>query len=247
MRGKPWKDQLAVGRVFELRSASTKYPPPCALIIRIGSYEREVVEVDRSGCIGDHLYARHSNPNVYLYSLEKIRKKIARRRRDLERFDCFDLDLIRYGYALDFDGRIHGSSEVRIPHTLPCTWTVFWVPAFVDNDWIKLWTLDDEWKRLNHGAWHFDNRGGQRDLGYKYGRVWATRHTGQRLRQIREFLRAKRPDVIEQQVRVIQWRDAEREYTSELRVESPALGTLSLNWRSLKTGDHGFHVEGVHL
>lgn len=41
MRGTPWKDHLADGRVFELRSKSAHYRPPCALVIRAagGRYE----------------------------------------------------------------------------------------------------------------------------------------------------------------------------------------------------------------
>lgn len=247
MRGVPWKDQIAVGRVFELRSSAKGYLPPCALVIRMGSWEREVCKVDRFGCVGDHLYTRRHNHKIYFHNLRDIEGKIVRRRPDLERFGLEDLELIRYGYSVDFNGRIHDSHEIRIPHVWPGEWTVFWVRSFEDSDWIKLWTLDDEWRRISAGAWHFDNHGGSRSLGYKYGRVWATMHTGSRLRQIREFLFRKRPDIIEQQVRVIRWQDQQREYTSHIGIESPALGTLSLTWKSLTTDNMGFQVGGVHL
>lgn len=238
MRGLPWKDQIAVGRVFEIRSTAKGYPPPCALVIRIGSSAREVAPVDRSGCVGDHLYARRHNPKIYFHNLRDIEGKIARRRPDLERFGMEDLELIRYGYSVDFDGRIHSLHDTHIPPVMPGAWTVFWVPAFVDSDWIKLWTLGGDWLRLAASAWHFDNHGGQRSLGYKYGRMWATRHTGVRLRQIREFLRAKRPDVIEQKSTVVRWEDERGVHTSAIHRESPALpraGILTVskngNWR----------------
>lgn len=248
MRGKPWKDQIEVGRVFELRSTSKRYPPPCALIIRKHwTPERQVIEVDRRGCVGEHLYSRRPNPKVYLYSLDYVVKRIARRRPDLERFGLEDLELIRYGLDVDFSGRLHGHGEQSIPLVWPATWTVFWIPAYAehDNGWLQLWTYEDEWKRLIHGAWHFDNHGGHKRLGYKYGRMWATCHTGERLRRIREFLRGKLSGVIEQTARVVRWEDARGVHTASIHRPSPPLWACGGMSTEFHDGNHGYTTRGL--
>jgi hypothetical protein len=242
MRGKPWRNQIADGRVFELRSASRRYQPPCALVISAGAGYgcREVVGVDKDGVIGNGIYRRDSNPAIYVEGLrgKRLTERIVRRRRDLERFDYYDLELIRYGHALDFDGRIHGScGDTHIPLVAPAEWTVFWLPAFAPSDFF--WPSPDI-AALMRGAWWFSNHGGPRHLGYKYGRMWATRHSGRRLDAIRSRLRVLRGDMIEQRVRVARWSDNEHTYTAEIRRECPALGgraisvdtTGTLLWRA---------------
>jgi hypothetical protein len=227
MKRTPWKDQIAEGRVFELKSKSNskRYQAPCALVIRTNPQWREkmVTQVDRYGVVGNGLYRRWgTNPQIYVdgYCGEEFVKRIARRRPDLERFDCFDLDLIRYGYSLDFDGRIDGYSMPSIPLTRTALWTVFWTPPF-DEDYF--WGPENI-KSLLRGAWYFEHHGGRRQFGYKYGHVWATRHTGYRLRRIRECLRDAQRGVIEQGVRVVRWSDAKGVYISTVQRYCPPLG-----------------------
>lgn len=233
MRGVSWQSQLAVGRVFELHSQSKIYPPPCALILdtdgKCGS--RQVAGVDASGVIGHGLYRRRSNPAIYVDGLRgrRLTSRIARRRRDLERFDRDDIALIRYGCALDFDGRIETES---IPVVVPAEWTVFWIPPYADGfPWIT-----DEIRVLLRGAWHFSKHGGPKHLGYKFGHAWATRHTGSRLKQIGNASRRFQENVIEQTARVVQWSDENHVFTSELRSECPPLGSIWTSWQS-RSGD----------
>ncbi len=226
-----WKSQIVNGRVFELRSRSTHYPAPCALVINEkanGRVERIFAAVDRLGVIGDGLYHRTRNPNIpvdWLLPEQFNSSRVVRRRRDLERFDADDLALIRYGLAIDFSGQIHGRySDITIP-TLPADWTVFWLGAWTDREfrWID---NEPELAKLLHGAWHFISRGGRRDLGYRFGHAWGTRHTGERLNQIRRFLRTRYGSrLVEQPVKVVRWFDGQRTITEEVRRDSPALGS----------------------
>jgi hypothetical protein len=240
MRGKPWAPQLAEGRVFELRSSSTTYPPPCALIVRNDERYgvRHVVEVDRLGVCSwpqTNRRGRH-NMNIDGLRIEDLPKRITRRRRDLERFDRDDLALIRYGGAIDFDGYVtmhHYSDLGGIPSVALGNWTVFWIPAYDDGDFD--WGPDGI-EILLRGAWHMTGHGGARRLGYKYGHAWATRHTGRRLKEIRESFRRWRGNVIEQEARVVRWNEGDRIFTAEIHRESPALGRGMIT--NYSTKDH---------
>jgi hypothetical protein len=167
-----WRSRIAEGRVFELRSKSKRYPAPCALVIddsASGWNSRIFASVDSYGVVGDGLYARRHNPDIYVGGLHREQfnsSRVLRRRRELERFDADDLELIRYGLAIDFTGCIHGRySDMRIPTVVPAEWTVFWLAAWDDHDfrWID---REPELQRLLHGAWHFESHGGYRHLGY---------------------------------------------------------------------------------
>ncbi len=236
-----WKSQIATGRVFELRSSSKRFPAPCGLIIDAdatgGSWRCDfMTPVDQFGCLGDGLYARRHNPDIYVKSFRRDQfngSRINRRRRDLEKFDADDIALIRYGHALDFNGRIHGYPEPNSPPlTVPCTWTVFWIPAYGMGEFrygVPCHLRDAE-QRLLHGAWHFTNHGGARCLGYKYGHLWATRHTGRRLEDLRTFLRRALPDLIEQEVKVVRWNEGVTTCTTAIHRLSPVLGGYSINY-----------------
>jgi len=228
-----WRAQLAEGRVFELRSNSKRYPAPCALVLTEDDAKwgvKQVTEVDRLGVRGPDYYHRPANPGIYVdgFRGKELTKRIARRRPDLERFDSDDLALIRYGYGLDFTGEIRcsHSGEVHIPAIVPAGWTVFWLAASAPDDYrsLKLWH-DRELRRLLTGAWHFNGHGGPRHLGYRFGHAWVTRHAGPRLGEIRQWLRARLPDIVEQHVKVARWSDGQNVYTEEIRRECPALGS----------------------
>ena len=229
-----WKSQLADGRVFELRSKSTKYPPPCALVLNAaakyagGTFLRLM---DGFGTIGRGLYSRRHNPDIYVEGIRPDQfnsRRIARRRPDLERFNANDLALIRYGYDLDFDGRISGSSVyTSIPLTLaPAEWTVFWTPPEAPGEFAYPHPNEREQKALG-GAWHFQNHGGHRHLGYKYGHMHATLHTGKRLARVRKIMARYLPNLIETPVHVIRYMDEHGRpcVTDEFDGECAPLGT----------------------
>ncbi|SRR5216684_513985 len=234
-----WRSQLAAGRVFELRSKSTRYPAPCALVLDTDhtKYGRaQVIEVDRRGVRGNDYYWRPANPGIYVNGLrgKNFTKRIRRRRQDLERFDADDLALIKEGFSLAFNGCISGSySDMHIPMVAPSAWTVFWLRAF-DSDDFRIY---DFWHHkmllsLLSGAWHFNSHGGSRHLGYKFGHAWATRHVGSRLRDIREFMRSHIGGIIEQEVKVVRWAEGGNVYTEEIRRDCPALGS---RWCHIQT------------
>lgn len=224
-----WKSQIAEGRVFQLRSKSKRYPPPCGLVVDASAkYGRQFLRrIDDKGVTGHNYYSRPGNPNI---SVESIRPdqftsaRIAQRRPDLERFSADDLALIRYGYDLDFDGRIRGSSMPSIPLTRQAEWTVFWTPPYTEGfPWIHLTTREHS---VIAGAWHFEDHGGPANLGFKYGHLHATCHTGARLDRVRKIILRHLPDLIETKVRVVHWEDnrGQTHTTSEYDTPCPALG-----------------------
>jgi hypothetical protein len=231
---KSWRSQIANGRVFELRSKSERYPAPCALVINDkanGWNDRVFVPVDRFGVIGGP-YPRRHNPNIYVSGLRPEQftsSRVVRRRRDLERFDADDLALIRSGLSLDFNGRIRGIySDIHIPMAALADWTVFWYPAWEEDDfrWVD---RTPELDTLLQGAWHFESHGGSRHLGYRFGCAWGTRHSGKRLNQIRQLLRRRWGSrLVEQSVKVTRWSDGNNVYTEEVRRDCPALGLRTL-------------------
>lgn len=207
-----WRSQIANGRVFELRSTSKRYPAPCGLIINEGASwrgERFMAGIDEAGVIGHGLYTRPHNPNIYVEGIgvdQFTGKCIVRRRPDLERFDADDLALIRWGCALDFNGRIHGSNhDTSIPLTCPAEWTVFWTQPYTEG--FPYLTPTEKERKVLYGAWHFSNHGGPRHLGYKYGHMHATRHAGKHLDRVRKIILRHLPEAIETQVHVIRYND----------------------------------------
>jgi hypothetical protein len=207
MISRGWKSQLVDGRVFEMRSKSTRYPPPCGLVINSAAKYADgfMRLIDKFGTTGRSYYSRRHNPNIYVEGIRPDQftgKRIARRRPDLEKFDVDDLALIRYGYDLDFDGRISSRNGPSIPLTVPTEWTVFWVPAYAEDCFPYPEPNERERKALG-GAWHFENHGGPARLGYEYGHMYATRHAGKRLARVRKILLRYLPDLIETPVHVV--------------------------------------------
>lgn len=197
--------------MFELRSKSTRYPPPCGLVVNTADNRRHefLRLIDDRGVTGLSFYSRRHNPNIYVDGIRPDQftgARIARRRPDLERFDADDLALIRYGYDLDFDGRISGYGAVSIPLTTPAEWTVFWVPAYSPGEFLYSNPTKQEREMLG-GAWHFDNHGGPAHLGYKYGHAHATKHTGARLARVRAIMLRYLPGLIETPVHVVRYTD----------------------------------------
>lgn len=223
---------LVEGRVFQLRSKSTRYPAPCALVVddKASGWDRPIfASVDRCGVIGHGPYERFHNPRIYIPGIRREQftsSRVLCRRRDLERFDADDLALIRYGLALDFSGSIHGGyGDMGIPVVVPAEWTVFWLAAFEPNDFrIYDWWHHPELMALLRGAWHLNSHGGARHLGYKFGHMWATRHSGSRLNQIRRFFRSRLGGIIEQPVKVVRWSEGHNTHIEEIRLDCPPLG-----------------------
>lgn len=183
-----WRAQLAPGRVFQLKRKTYRGAPVCVLITdnpdRWSPYPM-CIEVNAKGCVfpGSQDRARAYVGN--LRTSDFTGRLVAARRRDLERFDGKDLELIRYGCPMDFTGRL---DKYEYPGTLPSIpgveWTVFW--ARYDSVFSTFLPL--EVKALFHGAWHFT---AATDGGYPKRRVkaWATAETDRRkLRAIRHAL-----------------------------------------------------------
>jgi hypothetical protein len=225
-----WKSQIANGRVFELRSRSKTKPAPCALIVdaTAGYGGRFAVEIDENGIVDYDSRGHHQDVRIYDLHRHFDGSQIARRREDLERFNEDDMALIRYGRALDFDGRIADRHNPHIPLTkVPAEWTVLWFPAYGKDEYRY-----PDFKRRNQehklfaGSWHFDCYGGAAHLGYKYGHAWGTMHAGKRLDKIRTFLKRQFPDLVETQVHVIRStnRQGQSCVTSEYDGECAPLG-----------------------
>jgi hypothetical protein len=171
---------------------------------------RFAVEIDENGVVD--YYSRGHHQDVRIYDLHRRfnGSQVARRREDLERFNEDDMALIRYGSALNFDGRIANCHYPHIPLIKPGEWAVFWYPAYGENEYrYPDFKRRDQEHKLFAGAWHFDCYGGAKHLGYKYGHVWGTMHTGKRLDRIRAFLKRQFPDIIETPVYVV--RDTDKE------------------------------------
>jgi hypothetical protein len=243
--GVTWKSQLADGRVFELRSKSTRYPPPCGLVINADgkSAPNFLRLIDDMGTTGQSYYSRRHNPDIYVEGIRPDQftsKRIARRRPDLEKFDADDLALIRYGYDLDFDGRITGTcSDISIPLTRPAEWTVFWIPAYADG-FPYPHPTEPERKALG-GAWHFEGHGGPAHLGYKYGHMHATRHTGKRLDRVRKIMLRELPGMIETPVHVVRYTDKQGRtcVTTEYDGDCAPLGDgRTTLFENAKTGEY---------
>ncbi len=224
-----WKSQLADGRVFELRSKSKLYAPPCGLVINAAAkYAHGFMRlIDEYGTTGRTLYSRRHNPDIYVEGIRPDQftsKKIARRRPDLEKFNADDLALIRYGYDLDFDGRMSSRSDTSIPLAMPAEWTVFWVPAYTEG--FPYPHPNDRERKMLGGAWHFENHGGPPHLGYKYGHMHATRHAGKRLNRVRKVLLRYLPGLIETQVHVVRYKNQHGQTctTTEYNGDCPPLG-----------------------
>ena len=223
-----WKSQIVEGRVFELRSKSKRYPAPCALVIndKANGWGNPIfAPVDKQGVIG--LSYPRGNPNIYIGGIRReefTSSRVLRRRRDLERFDADDLALIRYGLTIDFTGHITGTySDMHIPTVIPAEWTVFWLSAWDDGDFT--YGYDHHIKPLLSGAWNFYSHGGARRLGYRFGCLWGTRHTGKRLNEIRKFLRSHYSGLMEMPVKISRYKDGDKIYTEEVRRDCPALGS----------------------
>ncbi len=210
-KGRPgWKSQLEDGRVFELRSRSKRYPAPCGLVVNAAAKYADgfLRLIDEQGTTGRSYYSRSHNPDIYVEGIRPgqfTSQRIARRRPDLERFNAEDLALIRYGYDLDFDGRISCTSKTSIPLTTTAEWTVFWIPAYTDG--FPYPHPNEAERKAIGGVWHFENHGGPRDLGYKYGHMHATRHAGKRLDRVRKIMARELPGMIETRVHVIRYKE----------------------------------------
>lgn len=191
---KRWKDEIAVGRVFEIKRKTFQSEQVCVLIVRPrrGNYNPNMcVQVDRTGVVkGTGESWNRARSGVYTLDERSLPGLIIRRRADLERFDERDLDLIRYGQTVDYTGRIGTAYGDGLPGVGPATWTIFWTKGY--NFGLPLLReARRELKELFSGEWHFEShRGGD----WRYGRdsvmhAWGTAKTDRRvLRRIEAIL-----------------------------------------------------------
>jgi hypothetical protein len=243
-----WKSQIAIGRVFELKTRSKIHPTVCVLIVNPTSTwgnPRMCVQVDERGVIPDDGYNyRRRNPRVNVYCIQErdfTGRRIARRRRDLERFDEADISLIRGGFALDFGGRIHGpycDGPTSLPHVAaPLTWTVFWTP---DKDsWEYEWPARDELAALLSGAWHFQKRSYRTDRK-PWGFAWCTAHSDpRRMAKIERVIRNGWPNVHKQTVQIVRWHDWQTLWSHTWQVGNPGPVFGDYAWHHLASPQGG--------
>lgn len=183
-----WRDQLAPGRVFQLKRKTYRGNPVCVLITdapdRWARYPM-CVEVNQNGCV-----TRMSPDRARLYvgglrHEDFTARLVTARRHDLEQFDAMDLSMIRYGCPMYFTGQLDKHEwESAFPSIPGVEWTVFW--THYDNLFSTF--LPHDVKALFHGAWHFT---ASKDTRYPQVRVraWATAETDRsKLREIHRAL-----------------------------------------------------------
>lgn len=157
-----WLAEAKPGRVFELSRKTYAGANVRALVIRDptgpdacawrGDFLREV---DERGCVPDGQRGRARRSVRVIRTDEFKAGMVIARRPELERFDCDDLAMIRYGIGVSFGGRLDRSS-----HGATC------VPMLPGIRWTALWTAYDmmsmpsseERRALDRalsGAWHF--------------------------------------------------------------------------------------------
>lgn len=155
-----WLDQVAPGRVFEIRRKTWDDRPVRIMTLTDGNglrrMNRSVVQVDEDGCVPDD-YGGSRRARTYVGGIggHDFPRLAVRRVPELERFDARDLDLIEYGVKLAFGGRMldrHCGSAI-LPMIAGVTWTAFWT---TDEDW---WFRHDrsDLARVEaalKGAWH---------------------------------------------------------------------------------------------
>lgn len=188
-----WRAQLAPGRVFQLKRKTYHGNPVCVLITDIPDRWSPCpmcIEVNAKGCVFPGSWDRARAYVGNLRPADFTGRLVAARRRDLERFDAKDLELIRYGCPMDFTGRLdkHGYPG-NLPGIPGIEWTVFWAR----HNSIFATLLPREEQALFHGAWHFTS---SCDAGWPRQRVkaWVTAETDRRkLRAIRHALGQRLP------------------------------------------------------
>lgn len=202
MKRQSWKDQLAVGRAFELKARHGGRDPICVMIVRDPhqpSYGYPIaVQIDERGMRSEGYWNQRRFWAGGLRLQDFTSAKIARRRFDLERFDARDIELINYGIGLKFTGEFTGNSYSRrhIPDISgfgDIVWTIFWTP--VENwDFHVSNPEHAELRDALRGAWHFTSYG---DGSINRRPVaWATTKTNHaELRRIGTILRRHHPNV----------------------------------------------------
>jgi hypothetical protein len=238
-----WQDEIAVGRVFELRSQSKRYAPPLVLIIKDEDpphwNDGIVADLDVTGRTAARylgMYHRRGNPRISTAFMKRgdfNSKRIARRRPELERFDANDIAAIRYGLSVTVGGRLEsGCYDMDyVPTIVPgMTWTIFWTR---DHD---TWDFPfrDELAELLNGAWHF-KRSSLPNWKWLWARAWATAHNDcRRLRAIEHFLRHRYSDLERQSVTVARWHDWQALWTHTWTIGNPG-PAIGASWSHLKT------------
>jgi hypothetical protein len=215
-----WGDQFVAGRVFELRNTSKRLVAPCILILDPGAdYRgRSAIEINENG-VYDVGYRPSNVRWVDCYSWRRedmTPRKIARRRRDLERYDARDIELILYGLRLEFGGRVWGGqTRAHIP-CFPGRWSIFWTKSAAWGFGPESRARERELRELLGGAWWIESWCGG---DWRFGRDsrlhgWATLHESpSRLRAIEHLLRTMHVHLDRCEVEIVTVREGDREIT----------------------------------
>jgi hypothetical protein len=199
------KDQVAVGRVFELKARHGSREPVCVMIVRDPrqpSYGHPIAErIDAAGM------RRAWKGRFYAGSMrlsDFTSAKIARRRRDLERFDARDIALVNYGIKLDFTGKLqideYGMARsIPFIHEFPeIEWTIF---STCHSQFMWRLNFPDAASRLSdllRGDWHFYGTAYKTQFVKTENQyaAWATTKTDPvTLAKIEKLLRRYYPDI----------------------------------------------------
>lgn len=157
-----WLDQVAPGRVFEIRRKTWGDRPVRVMTMTDGHGlrrgNRSVVQVDELGCVAE-LYGGRRRARTYVGNIgaHDFPRLAVRRVPELERFDAHDLGLIKYGIKLAFGGEMldrHGGRAL-LPAIPGVTWTAFWTTS---EEWLWSHSHDpSDVARVEtalQGAWH---------------------------------------------------------------------------------------------
>jgi hypothetical protein len=240
MAGKKWIGELAAGRVFELKTRSTRHPPPLILIAgdpdKYGKVESRLIR--ERGMM--KRYDHHPSVRSWMNRVSDFTTaRVARRRRDLERYDARDLELIRYGSCIDFTGSIDtGCTRAMIPTLCPgIVWTIFWTkkyPFLMDYR---------EVRTAMRGTWHFESWAGG---DWRFGRdstmhAWCTAETDRRkLNAIERILRRSLNHLERREVRMVEYVDQGARVLMPLGHCGPAVrkGGVRIEWPNGNSTTH---------
>ena len=208
-RRKSWKNEYALGRVFELRSSAKDRDAPCVLIVKeqdgMWPENHTGCQIDELGTRKHPYDARDSRraaralSDHYRWNKSMMTsKRIARRRPDLEKFNETDLALIQYGYSLLFTRYMPGNWRWRLlPVIEGLSWTIF-----ETGDWYqRLHGNADDYKAamsILHGDYHLQSAGRDKAEG------WATAVDDEtRLAEFEQRMKAIMPDLTRRKVSIV--------------------------------------------
>ena len=229
-----WVDELAAGRVFEMKTQSRRYPPPLVLVTgepdRYGNVD--TVLIREGGMMKRHDW-HPTMRRMPRGTSDFTSRRVARRRRDLERYDLMDLELIRYGRAIDFNGHIEtDATRTMLPSIPGVTWSIFWTKSY---SYVYPTGWKHELRAAMRGCWHMDSWAGG---DWRFGRdstmhAWLTVETDRRkLAKIERLLRHVHSHLERTEVQMVEYIDQGAGSILPVGNSGPAVkkGGITVHW-----------------